>query len=1547
MNFTITMISMVIIACAIIQYIKYKQRNLYWTIRLFKTNLMNKIQFWKGEEITTYNIFKLTHINQIARILLSIYQLLKHKQISIVERVTRLLLDLNIDSMVVNKIMSTSSAQAGSQPECRDDHVQVVPQAGALSYVLPTIFVSTLGYIVTGKQVSSTAVGKLTTQGMKLFVNLGKVGNAALGVEKLFERLANYTDRVLDFFFGIQSADYKAFLELDKLCYGIMDWSIQVEALSLEPNIKLSITNDKDLRNKVIKLKKEAQNFMNTLGRNILAKPYMDVFQRSIRTIQELGMHAEICQRNSQRYVDPFVLSLFGQPGIGKSYLLNDLVARLAKDINLDSTVPLSFARNAADKFWSGYCGQFATIYDDFAQFHDANDNTILKEFIDVVSPKETQVNMADLDNKGLRFSSSLIILTDNVGWPTMTTMRDNEAFLRRRNLLVEMKHKDNRKFNTSLDLGKTANEHLLFRFRNPLVAESDGNAEWITYTKFYQKFKQVFIPHYNRMKNEKFELLPLEDEIEVQAGDEIWRERRDATWAEIWTWAHIKAEYKALREPPTFEQQLDFLYKMKAPEEFIEKIIHLHDTFEMPPIIQKLQDTRDSIRDKMQKMREIVVAPKTKTAFKIVAALLGSAATIFLIYKFLLKKDEEDEESIWQSANESGDHKTRWAPKRTMVTRPLRPQNVQRFYKRGEKQMTIVEEANLNQQRKMTTKLAEKLRNSELSQEQQNNILKSFKKHEQNLEKIYNAQTQSYDQNMEETMNTRIIPAICKLVSPDKIIVNAFQLYGHVFIVPYHFIDDLCDEDIIEVIFSSGEKCNIMFNFQRMKRIGDRDLALCDFGSRIRPGKDLRHHFCTESDLSLKIRRMPVELVHMQDKFVVYRHGMEADLKTTKCEDGGMLTYNGTQNTGDKNEYFMTRFWEYLFPTRKGMCGSVIIKAYAGAQRRIVGFHVAGTKDADIGWAEPITIELLQQAIEECEFLQPAVIAEAEFGFENYRVVAREEVQSTPIEPPDGYEIVGYAPKGQSIQMPTKTDIRESEIFDKVYRHVTEPSVLSPKDTRMKQQRKTLFTNGFEKYARETLPFPKNIHNEVIESLEQDCLLMKPVCAKKVRTELEAMNGVFKNEKTNERYEYMEHINWDSSPGYPFIFERPNGAHGKRYLFSEENDRYAIKNETLRKRIDLRISEAKRGKRIFSPWVDQLKDERRSLAKIEKGETRTFCMAPVDYVIVFRMYFMDFCAAFYNSHVESFHTVGIDAESPKWTKMFQKLTEVGEYGFAGDYKQFDGTAHNDAQMAFCEIVNKWYGDHEDSINARVRRVLISEGIYTLSLVGNCFYYVPQGVNSGNPATVILDSFVNQYYLRCAYRVIFDELEMYPKSNMDTYRKLVRSYSNGDDNINMVDSSIRDYYNLYNVALALKDFGIVYTSADKTKALEDVQPTEHISEMTFLKRAFLPHHNYPQFMLAPIDKKTIQELTNWIRDCQDTEQAMRENLETSLRFAYHWGPQYYGQHKNLINEALHTKGMMGITTQYESLNKLWLENFFQSDSITNSDKKYNNRFRSN
>jgi hypothetical protein len=141
---------------------------------------------------------------------------------------------------------------------------------------------------------------------------------------------------------------------------------------------------------------------------------------------------------------EPVTILLSGKPGIGKSYLVNQLVKEIAQDSIPWKNTPGEtisnhiYVRNPNDKYFSGYKGQHTVVYDDLLQLRDgeAKENPEVMEIMNTVGCNAYHLNMASLEDKeNGYFRSEMIIATSNLetfGETVLKSIIDPNAFRRR-----------------------------------------------------------------------------------------------------------------------------------------------------------------------------------------------------------------------------------------------------------------------------------------------------------------------------------------------------------------------------------------------------------------------------------------------------------------------------------------------------------------------------------------------------------------------------------------------------------------------------------------------------------------------------------------------------------------------------------------------------------------------------------------------------------------------------------------------------------------------------------------------------------------------------------------------------------------------------------------------------------------------------------------------------------------------------------------------------------------------------------------------------------
>lgn len=154
------------------------------------------------------------------------------------------------------------------------------------------------------------------------------------------------------------------------------------------------------------------------------------------------------------RRVQPFVIWIDGEPGIGKSSLVRKLANHILTNVLGDTYngdySKYTYFMNSGLPFMDGYHNQPITVINDYLQFASVDEESLLIKAVDTT---DWYLNVSSVDNpetgiKGeVRFTSQIIIVTSNVRGMNTTgsgVIKNLEAFNRRRDVCVTMKRKPN-----------------------------------------------------------------------------------------------------------------------------------------------------------------------------------------------------------------------------------------------------------------------------------------------------------------------------------------------------------------------------------------------------------------------------------------------------------------------------------------------------------------------------------------------------------------------------------------------------------------------------------------------------------------------------------------------------------------------------------------------------------------------------------------------------------------------------------------------------------------------------------------------------------------------------------------------------------------------------------------------------------------------------------------------------------------------------------------------------------------------------------------------
>lgn len=646
---------------------------------------------------------------------------------------------------------------------------------------------------------------------------------------------------------------------------------------------------------------------------------------------------------------------------------------------------------------------------------------------------------------------------------------------------------------------------------------------------------------------------------------------------------------------------------------------------------------------------------------------------------------------------------------------------------------------------------------------------------------------------------------------------------------------------------------------------------------SKIKPFKDIRN-LIAKREQHKNTNGMGAIFEYDVDK------NAERELRVHSCEYvlRSSIKVDGTDFFKD---YRTGSVYEYFGFSGPGKCGSILINSDCLAP--ILGMHTAGT--TRVGYSEAIYQEMFDS-------LANVICADGSLGHDRD---SKWYIEGETIGIGGVASKFAHRANEKSVIIPSFVQINNNGEFP----IFTAPSVLSPKDSRLVLPFSPML-EGCKYHGKPLLPFNSEDLKIAVADIKNLILAKcKPVRGNVgLLTKDQAIGGI-------PGMDAYLHLEWNSSEGFPFVGMRPPGAHDKRWLFNMDNEgHYESTNPLLERVLEQKWEMRLRNVIPDTVFTDCLKDCTVAKEKVLiPGKTRIFSMSPVDFTIQQRQCTLDFVAAYMHNRLELEHAVGINPDSSEWADLATKLLEPGDKIATGDYSKFGDTIPPEIIHAFFEIIQSWYRrygtlshEHEQQL-----KIMPYELANCLHLMFDFLYLTVCGQPSGNSLTVLINSFANSCYIRCAWLQIMRSTRLNSLSDFHTHVKI---YSYGDDIIISLSEEVCEIFNAQTLCDFFATVNLKFTNADKS---DEIIAYTNLSKADFLKRGFIPHptRKFPLMMLAPLSVESIEDTVNWITkesngrndpNCQYFKGMSLQVCEDALRNAFGKGEQYYSLFKSKL-----------------------------------------------
>lgn len=685
-------------------------------------------------------------------------------------------------------------------------------------------------------------------------------------------------------------------------------------------------------------------------------------------------------------------------------------------------------------------------------------------------------------------------------------------------------------------------------------------------------------------------------------------------------------------------------------------------------------------------------------------------------------------------------------------------------------------------------------------------------------------------------------------------------NIKGKIFMMPAHFYVFLHDKQPLTVTMTpaNNDKLQITKNYDNwitgeviafnesndptQKRV-QFPMDICVFCLDQMPrGKSILHHFASDEDLaklynsSFHGTLSGMDIV--EDKPILTNMGGNCNIQFAE------IIVNMPDHLDSFRAAFLVR---YDIPTKVGDCGKILTINSDKVAGRILGFHISGSKDPGRNYSQVVSRSTIEKALA----LLPN-FAQINCGLRDL----------PPAEKPFETGLITRGQANFTIPQVSKTSIVPSALYGEFNTPLTRPARLRPWKQVVDGQiiQRDPLRETAAKQGRQCGNLPKATI-EVIECSMQQLILPRRVASTEVRllTYEESVRGI-------EGDPLFQPINRLTSPGYPYVLDPRKKGKGKTFwMGSMEWDFTSPQAIELRHDVEKLEEDLLTDQPHEIIWVDTLKDERRSHAKVDAGKTRLISNGPMHYNILFRKYFMGALAHIRANRIDNGVAVGINVWGPEWHALAMYLQGTSDEMIDGDMTDFSDRLMDDLTWVNFRLFNKIYETYDYDYHDDHRRV--RERLWEYA---TCAIRYNQGTiyqtTNGTPAGFVPTAENNSLYGLCAFRAAYIYLAHKYKPELNDlkhFEENVRVITYGDDNVLSIHPKLKEFFNMRNLVEAFDSFGMVYTTANKDT---DYDTRKTISDVSFLKRRFalvrIKNVLFPRFVCpAPLDTRI--DMLNW------------------------------------------------------------------------------------